>query len=296
MCVRPFYKHYIMTKKIVRVTEAKLLEMIENSVREIFLAEGIDVDANRNITMTDKHENLIDTSIENNPTLLTDFLPNVNVWSIFKRKDDEWYDANPLIYALKNEGGYKLTNATKFKNRLEYIVNKFLTQNSGMDVTIAVPSTNELNKYFASVVARGCKNPQYIDNLLVKMSLQEVDDMITKEDSTFRKYYGRQYAQKYQILQNYYRTMRNGFQFHKVHDMDMRAVIEYTIKMDDDFYGKYVDAINGKNVIIVDDSIALGNSIKESCKIISENYTPKSITVLTLFSPLYYAETGKIKK
>ena len=282
-------------KKIVRVTEEKLLEMVKQSVKEILLMEGIDVDANRNITMTDKHENLIDTSVENNPTLLTDFLPNVNVWSIFKRKDDEWNDANPLIYALKHEGGYNLTNPTKFKNRLEFIVKKFLEQNSGMDVTIAVPSTNDLNKYFAGVVARGCKNPQYIDNLLVKMSLQEVDDMITKENSAFRKYYGRQYVQKYQILQNYYRTMRNGFQFHKVHDMDMRAVIEHTIKLDDAFYGKYVDAINGKNVIIVDDSIALGNSIKESCRIISENYTPKSITVLTLFSPLYSAETGKLK-
>ena len=285
-----------MTKKTIRVTEKKLLELVEESVKRIMLEEGIEVDANRNITMTDKHENLIDTSVEANPTVITNYIPNVNVWSIFKRKDDDWNDANPLIYALKNEGGYRLTNPTKFKNRLEYIVKKFLQQNSGLDVTIAVPSTNELNKYFAGVVARGCKNPQYIDNLLVKMSIQEVDDLVVQEGSAFRKYYGRLYLQKYQILRNYYKTMTKGFQFHKIHDMDMRSVIEHTIKISDEFYGKYIDAINDKNVIIVDDSIALGNSIRESCQIIGEFYTPKSITVLTLFSPLYESGGDTLKK
>lgn len=285
-----------MAKKRIRLTEDELMKIIKESINRLIMNEGIDVDVNRNVTMTDKHENLIDTSIENNPTVLTDFIPNVNVWSIYKRKDDEWNDANPLIHALKGEGGYKLTNTVKFKNRLEFIVKKFWEQNGGMDVTIAVPSTNDLNKYFASVVARGCNNPQYIGNLLVKMSIQEVDDLIYDKNSAFRKFYGKRFENAYAILKNYYRNMTKGFQFHKVYDMDMRKVIEHTIKLADEFYGEYIDAINDKNVIIVDDSIALGQSIKESCKIISECYTPKSITVLTLFSPLYEAGGGALKK
>ena len=67
----------------------------------------------------------------------------------------------------------------------------------------------------------------------------------------------------------------------------MRKVIEHTIKISDELYGKYIDAINDKNILIIDDSLTFGNTIREACKIITEAYTPRTITVLTLFSPLY---------
>ena len=44
---------------------------------------------------------MVDTSANDDPTVLTDFIPNVVVWSIFKRRDDGWGDGNPLLYALK---------------------------------------------------------------------------------------------------------------------------------------------------------------------------------------------------
>ena len=56
---------------------------------------------------------------------------------------------------------------------------------------------------------------------------------------------------------------------------------------------KNLDSFN-YDIIIVDDSITLGNTIMESCKIISECYTPKSITILTLLSPLYCEDGIKL--
>ena len=82
--------------------------------------------------------------------------------------------------------------------------------------------------------------------------------------------------------------MKNGvFQFHHIIDKEMRKVIERTIKISDEYWGDYVDAINGKNILIIDDSITFGHTLKESIERITDVFTPKSITVLTLFSPLY---------
>ena len=84
------------------------------------------------------------------------------------------------------------------------------------------------------------------------------------------------------------------FKFHHIDDMEMRSVIEHTIKLQDDYWGNYIDALNGKDIIIVDDSITLGNTIRETCKIITECYTPKSLTILTLLSPLYCEDGDKL--
>lgn len=279
-----------MAKKTIKITEEELKRILNESISRVL--EGIEVTSDRLVTMTDKHEKLVDTSAVNNPSVSDSIIPNIRVWSIFKRKEGAWNDGNPLLYALKGEKGYTISNEMKVKNRIEYITKKFLETNQGIDVTIMVPSANELNKYFASIVAKGCKNPQYIDNLLVKMSIQEVDDLINAPDSLFRKTYGPQYDSAHELLEKYYSYMKKGvFQFHLVQNLEMRKTIEHTIKLSDEFYGKYIDCINDKNVLIIDDSITFAQSLKESCKIIAECYTPKSITVLTLFSPLY-DETG----
>ena len=273
-----------MEQEVIQLTENDLVGIIVESVNRVL--EGIDVDSQRNVMVTDKHENLVDTSIENNPTVLTDFVPNIHVWSIFKRKDDDWGDGNPLLYALKNERGYKLSNPRN--SRMEYIVKKFFEMNGNTDVTIAMPSKNSLNKLFASIVTRNCSNPSYIDNLFIKMSTEEVADFVYQDDSAFRKHYGQFFDQRYKELLSYFRNRPyDSFQFHKVSNMDMRKVIEHTVKLCDEYYGQYIDAINGKNVLIIDDSLTLGQTIREACKIITSSYTPKSITVLTLFSPLY---------
>lgn len=258
----------------------------KSDIQENNIIEGIDVDINRRVTMTDEHENLVDTSFSNNPTVLKNYIPNINVWSIFKRKQGDVGDGNPLLYALKHEG-YTLTNEKKVKNRIEGIVNKVFANGIGADLTLMIPSTNDLNNYFARLVASKCKNTKVVDNLFVKMTVEEVDDFIFDENSEFRKFYGKNFEKKRTIFLNYCKKMKDVFIFHLVKDMEMRKVIEHTIKLADSFYGEYIDAINDKDVLIIDDSITLGNTIKEACTILTSVYTPKSINILTLFSPLY---------
>lgn len=285
-----------MGNSIIKLDENQLKKIISESVKRVLEStqtEGIDVSLDRKVTMTDKHERLVDTSLSSNPTFSDVIVDNIRVWSIFKRKEglpDE-SDGNPLLYALKKEKHYTLTNPKIVNQRINAIADKFFHENSGADVTIMVPSNNQLNNYFANIIGKRCKAPKYIPDVLLKLSIEEVDDFVFEDNSQFRQYYGEKFPQAYKIFKNYCRHMKNGFQFHKVQDINMRHVIEHTIKLNDKMYGEYIDSINDRNVLIVDDSITLGQTLREACGIISHFFAPKSISVVTLFSPLY-DETG----
>ena len=84
-----------MVKKIIRLTESELHRIVRESVSRILnlcedIEEGIDFDnATRTVSYNPSHEDNVDTSVENNPTEDTEIVPNVSVWSIFKRKKGE---------------------------------------------------------------------------------------------------------------------------------------------------------------------------------------------------------------
>ena len=81
---------------------------------------------------------------------------------------------------------------------------------------------------------------------------------------------------------------KNGiFSRHLVKDNNMRDVLMNTLKLSPDRYAKDSKLINGQDILIIDDTISRGQTIKEACKIILESYAPKSITVLTLLSKLH---------
>ena len=284
-----------MKKKNV-ISEQELISLIKNAILENIEKEGIDVNPQRQVTLTDKHENLVNTSLVNNPTCTKDVIPSIEVWSLFQRKSGGMSDSNPMLYVLKKEKGYTLTNPKIVYKRIEDLCEQFIQNHPNMSATLAIPSTNQLNKYLLNTFKKKSQNTMIIDNLLVKLSVQEVDDYIFKEDSMFRKQYGAQYEQAYEMFVNYCSKMKDGiFRIHLIEDMKMRKVIDHTIKIADQFYGKYLSAINGKDILIMDDSITTGQSLREVYQIIADCYEPKSITILTLMSPLYTEDGEHLK-
>ena len=65
----------------------------------------------------------------------------------------------------------------------------------------------------------------------------------------------------------------------------MQLCVSFNI-LSPDRYAKDSKIINGQDILIIDDTISRGQSIKEACQIMLESYAPKSITVLTLLSKL----------
>jgi hypothetical protein len=69
----------------------------------------------------------------------------------------------------------------------------------------------------------------------------------------------------------------------------LRNAILQSMKVSDNYANgefEVADRINGKNALIIDDTVTSGKTLSDSAHAILEMYDPKSITFLTLFSPL----------
>ena len=255
--------------------------------------EGIDFDPQtKTVSYNPSHEENVDTSIEHNPTIDGDIAPNVQVWSIFKRKRGLRGDGNPLVYALKGEGGWTFrdeSDRNAIEKQFDAIATKFATMYP-VGVTILMPSGSELNMHIADVVMSKSRNAELIKGVICKLTTEEVDDIVLDFSSKFREFYKDEFNSKYYELGRYLDLMdkeRNGyFSRHLIKNNQMRDVLDSTLKLSDDRFAEFANKINGQDVLIIDDTISRGQSIKEACQIMLESYAPKSITVLTLLSKL----------
>ena len=216
----------------------------------------------------------------------------IQVWSIFKRKRGLRGDGNPLVYALKGEGGWTFRNESDrsaIKKQFDAIATKFATMYP-IGVTILMPSGNELNKHIADVVMSKSKNAELIEGVICKLTTEEVDEIVLDFNSKFREHYKENFNAAYYQLGAYLDQMdkerKGSFSRHLIKDSEMRNVLDSTLKLSDDRYAEFANKINGQDILIIDDTISRGQSIKEACQIMMESYAPKSITVLTLLSKL----------
>jgi phosphoribosylpyrophosphate synthetase len=286
MNIQKEHKRNILLKEIIK-------EAVEESIHRV-LNEGIDFDPDtKTVSYNPSHEDNVDTSVENNPTMDGNIVSNIQVWSIFKRKQGLRGDGNPLIYALKGEGGWTFkSNYDKIaiEKQFDIIASKFASMYP-IGVTILMPSGNELNNHIAEVVMSKSKNAELIEGVICKITTEEVDNIVLDFNSKFREYYKDNFNEAYYELCRYLDEMdkqRSGyFSRHLITNNKMRDILDITLKLSDDRFAEFANKINGQDILIIDDTISRGQTIKEACKIMLESYAPKSITVLTLLSKLY---------
>ena len=189
-------------EKKVRLTEQQLRSIIKEKVNHV-LEEGIDFDyATKTVSYNPSHENNVDTSIENNPTVDETLVDGVRVWSIFKRKQGNKGDGNPRVYALKNEAGWTFTkeqDKIDIEKQFDAIASKFASLYP-IGVTILIPSTNGLNKHIADVVMSKSENAKLVTGLICKLTTEEVADIALEFGSKFREYYKKDFNAKYEKL------------------------------------------------------------------------------------------------
>lgn len=285
--------------------EDKLLEYVTNhigqkiaDIRKCIFGESVDdfntgVDFYTNtktVSYIPSYKDNVGAFVENTLRMKGGIMTNVKVWSIFKRKKDLRGDAYPLICAFKGEEGWTFKSETDKKaveQQIELIANKFAKMYP-VGVTILKPSENELNNRIAEIVMSKSKNAELIEGVICKITTEEVDKIVLDFDSKFRKYYGDNFNESYYKLGQYLDKMdkhRKGyFVRHFIKDTEMRDVLDFTLKVSDDRFAEFANKINGQDILIIDDTISRGQSITDVCKIMSETYAPKSLTVLTLLS------------
>ena len=267
-------------------------EIVEKEMDKTF-NEGIDFDPDtKTVAYNSSHENYIDISIDKNPTIDGEIVPGVQVWSIFKRKKGETREeGNPLVYAFKGEGWTFRSEEDReaIEKQFDLISSKFVSMYQ-KGITVIIPSGNELNKHIADIVLSKSENGEFIEGVVCKLTTEEVNDIVLDFNSKFREHYKDNFNSAYYRLDRFLDQMdiqlKGTFSRHLIKDPEMRDVLDFTLKVSEDIYAEFANKINGQNILIIDDTIGSGQSIKEPCRIMMESYAPKSITVLTLSSGL----------
>lgn len=289
MCPINKVKIFIM-KKITEYTKDNNLnqimgEIVEKEIDTTF-NEGIDFDT-ETVAYNSSHENYVDISVENNPTIDGEIVPGVQVWSIFKRKKVETReDGNPLVCALKGEGWTFRSEEEReaIEKQLDLIASKFVSMYQ-KGITVLIPSGNELNKHIADIVLSKSENGELIEGVICKLTTEEVNDIVLDFNSKFREHYKDNFNSAYYRLDRFLdqmdKQLKGTFSRHLIKDPEMRDVLDFTLKVSEDIYAEFANKINGQNILIIDDTIGSGQSIKKACRIMMESYAPKSITVLT---------------
>lgn len=267
------------------------------------LNEGIGINyENDTISYKSAYEYNSDTSVDSNPTFSDEYGygNNVRVYSIFKRMKDTIDDGDPLLYALMGEQTPKhnkqkwhfKTNKDKnaIHQQIGLITAKFLhLYKAGF--TILLPSSNGLSRYIADLMSLKSKDILIIDDILVKVTTIEALDAAMEPDSLFKKHYKGHVEEKLRELKGCLSRMDNEhsgyFTRHLVPNLEMRDVLVSTIKASETAEFKYKKELDGRDVLLIDDPIHAGQSVKDAISVLNTLYDTKSITVLTLFSKLY---------
>ncbi len=238
---------------------------------------GIDITDDNQILFNDTHQKLINTDIDFNPTSSVTY--NITIHSIYRRVKTRGYhsDGNPLIYALKNQKGYKISKSElkKFLYSFRYILSKLL-QDKSYDLILVLPSSSNIAKEVAQRVSRVLVEDLIVQDVFEKRSVGEVIDDI---DITVIANKDRQKGIKRQLSKLQKIDRDRTFSMKNIPP----KVREYfsPIKLQSKF-----DFSSYKNILIVDDLLATGNSIRSARDIILSQNDKVKVEGLCLFSGL----------
>lgn len=254
----------------------------------LYIVEGININPNeKTVSLTDDHDKGVDFSLVNNPVY--DKYKDYDVISIFKRSKlvdntNTQRDGNPFIYALKGKKGWKfnITNEEIFRyiKRFLEICKKI---NNTYDTIVITPSSTNINERFMKVISNQVKAENVIKEFLVKIKKEEIidDDLIDKEQIT--KDYPDNYNEVITKICRSFRRME-GADFEAKHmDKEYLKYVKY-IGVNNDVNIRPM--IDGKDILILDDTISSGTTVSQCIEGIISNFTPKSITIVTLLSQL----------
>ena len=213
-------------------------------------------------------------------------------------RDNTKNDPNVIYYDLDNDNIWSFNdnnNKQMFWERFELLLKMFIEQHKNeTDYTIVIPCSDRYNKNVVKSIKDIAANvgiKYVVEQGLHTVSTEVVEDFVYANDSYFKQYYGDEWEDYLPTLKKYLDRMDNEnnglFKYHLIDDKDMRMSIINTLEIDKEYAFLYERYVNGKNVLIVDDSITYGQSIRNAIHAIAQAYVPKSVSVLTMFSQFW---------
>ena len=238
---------------------------------------GIDITNDNQILFNDTHQKLVNTNINSNPT--TSIVHNIKIHSVYKRvkTKSNHGDGNPLIYALKNQKGYRLsrTEFKKFLYSFHFILNRLL-ENKNYDLILVLPSSSNIAKAVATKVSNSLTKTLNVHDIFEKQSISEI---IEKIDINVVTNKNKLKELKHQLSKLQKMDKNKTFSMKNVPPKIREYFVPLKLKAKFDFS-------HYKNILIVDDLLATGNSIKSARDIILTKNSKVNIEGLCLFSGL----------
>lgn len=149
---------------------------------------------------------------------------------------------------------------------------------------------NELNKIVFGYLIRLVKHKTAYENFFEKLSAQDVYENLIDDDYIQKNF--KNPVKVYNDIDDAFSLMNiqnNGiFSYKCLQKTKYREAIIQSLKINMGPHNdlNYADSINGKNVLVFDDTITTGKTISDSGNAIEKTFAPKSITFITLFSAL----------
>jgi transcriptional regulator with PAS, ATPase and Fis domain len=224
-------------------------------------------------------------------------IPDVDIYSIFKRGlnksgQKSFTDGNAFNKAFKGEI-WKFADGEKEKiiTRITQVLGKYLLSHKH-DICVVVPSTSGFNDTFVQLI-HNASGAEIVDKMLVKLTTEEAYELYDEKLNFFQKYYPKKEDRKdarsrFELYLYKMNLEKNGmFCIHYIDDIEMRNHMEYVLTLDKTYKTilENENKLYGKDVLIIDDLVSRGTSIKNAIEYIKD-YSPKSITVLILMSKI----------
>lgn len=215
---------------------------------------GINVYKNRSVVLDHSHQDMVDTSIEGNPTVGT--ISGLQLHYVFRRKATRGHDrdGSPLVYALKEMHGYRMQPMyhTMLYSRAEEILAKFVGD-LGVDLLMDVPSSKSLCRTFAARVAQVSGIPLVQSTFLRKRTVAEVLEVVDADFPVIAREPD-QHAFKRELGKLRRADVDTDFQMKEV-SKPMRCYFQPFI------VDGVVPALGGQRIALVDDLVSSGTSI-----------------------------------
>lgn len=152
------------------------------------------------------------------------------------------------------------------------------------DVTVLIPSSYTPTNKLLNLVASCNESATIIDDIFRKVTVEVVWDETVEFGSLFRKTFKteRKFNEALYRLEDDMKGMGEYFKLHLIRNPEISNCVSGVIKTNNPKAWKFIEAINGKDILIVDDGIStLCNTMaRQPYSVIKENESKKTIIYL----------------
>ena len=246
---------------------------------------GITVDDNKVVTFTSETEQLVNTSLDDNPNFHKLNNSRLIVHSVFKRMySRQGGDGNPLIYALKGQKGFSITlkECGKFNPNISIILDR-LMQKKDYEVIITMPSSHKIVERFAKKINRRASGDCIlISNIFTKKTFSEVYADLQDLPLT-PKHKKDIIALRRSLEKDLNRNPNKVFSMKEVDTKDRMFI--RPLKINPTHVDKIVQ-IKGKSILLVDDLLASGTTLMSANNLLKDLKISDNIEAICLLGKL----------